>query len=311
MSQAKPTIRQLEYFVAVADLNHFRKAADRLNVSQPTLTSQISALENSLQQSLFERSRHGTQLSVQGRQLLTQARRVLEEMEALVKQASSQENGFDSTYTLGVSPTVGPYYLPYVIPQIHKAHEAFQFYIREKSPTALEDELLHGKLDIILTTQALSSDDFAVTPLFKEEVKLVVPSDHPLAQFDEIEISQLRNQNVLSLDRYHPLHHKVGHLCDSVGAKVLHDYEGTSLDALRQMAVMGMGIAFLPQLYIDSEMKERDELKVVDLSDYKMFRQHTLAWRHTSPNRNLFKNIADEIRTITQHQLGHLISVSD
>jgi len=305
MSQAKPTIRQLEYFVAVADLDHFRKAADRLNVSQPTLTSQISALEKTLQQSLFERSRHGTQLSVQGKQLLSQARRVIEEMEALVKQANSQENGFDSTYTLGVNPTVGPYYLPYVIPKIHKAHESFQLYIREKSPSLLEEELLQGKLDIILTSRALSHSDFAVTPLFEEAVKLVVPSDHPLAQFDEIDISQLRNQNVLSLDRHYPLHHMVNHLCDSVGAKVLHDYEGSSLDALRQMAVMGMGLAFLPQLYIDSEMKERDELKVVNLNDYQMFRQHVLAWRHTSPNRTLFKSIAEEIRTITQQELGH------
>ncbi len=309
MEKFKPTIRQLEYFIAVADFGHFRRAADRLSVSQPTLTSQIAALESSLNQQLFERSRHGTKISVQGRQLLPQARRVVEEMSALVQQASTQESGFDSTYTLGVSGTLGPYYLPFVVPKMSKVHDSLRLYIRERSPNDLEEGLLQGKLDFIIAPQVLRINEVTVMPLFEEEVKLVVPTNHPLACYDSIEMSALAHEQVLSLDRNHPLHHQVNALCNLANAQVLHDFEGSSLDALRQMVIMGMGIAFLPDLYILSELHKPDELKVIRLSDYKMSRRHLVAWRKTSPNRNLFKQFTEELKTITQEKLGHVVSV--
>lgn len=311
MDTLKATIRQLEYFIAVADFGHFRRAAERLNVSQPTLTSQIATLEGNLKQSLFERSRHGTKISVQGRQLVPHARRVVEEMANFIKQATTQESGFDSIYTLGISNTLGPYYLPYVVPQMRKAHESLRLYIRERSPDDLEESLLNGKLDFIIAPQIHRINEFTLMPLFEEEVKLVVPSDHPLAIYDSIPINLLENEHVLSLDRHHPLHHQVNHLCGLVNARVLHDFEGTSLDALRQMVIMGMGIAFLPDLYILSELHRPEELKVIRLEDYKMTRKQTIAWRKTSPNRHLFRKLAEEIKASTRDKLSHMVQVFD
>jgi len=111
MANNTPTLKQLEYFVAIAESKTFRRAAEHIGVSQPTLTSQMYILEKSLQVSLFERSRTGAVLTPVGRDLLNNARQVLEEMKGLVDQAGMIRHGPGGTFRIGVSPTVGPYLL--------------------------------------------------------------------------------------------------------------------------------------------------------------------------------------------------------
>lgn len=302
------TLRQIIYFAAVADCGSFRRAADRLEVTQPTLTAQIAALENTLGSKLFERSRSGSSLSVFGRELLPNARRVLEETQGFRDRASSLAGGTAGTYRLGVTPTLGPYLLPTILPSVHAEYSDLKLYVREAAPSDLEQDLRNAKHDLILTTEPITSREFAIAPLFREPLKLAIAREHRLANKQRINRSDLFGEEVLTIGEHHLFHRQIVELCERIGATVRRDYEGTSLDTLRQMVVMNMGLAFLPALYIRSEIRERDELRIADVQGVRVHRRHALVWRPTSPARVLFRALAERIREIAADRLsGHVM----
>ncbi len=295
MKRSRISIPQLESFVAVAELSSYRRAAERLRTSQPTLTNQILVLEGMMGVRLFERSRAGTLLTAVGRDLLPGARRVLEEVQGLVDQVEATSRGPAGTYRLGVTPTLGPYFLPHVLPAIHRRYSALRLYVREGAPMALEAGLASGDFDLILTALPVEEPRLTVVPLFREPLKLVLPADHPLAKRSRIDRRDLVGESVLTIESHHHFHRQIADLCDRLGAHVRRDYEGTSLDTLRQMVVMGMGVAFLPSLYIRSEIHRPRELRVTSVHGEVIERTHALAWRASSPARTLFGEIAGEL----------------
>lgn len=306
MSQRRPTLRQIEYFVAIAETLSFNRAAQRLGVSQPTLTNQIVSFEEALGLELFERSRSGTVLTALGRELLPTARRVIEEFQGLTDQAESVSRGPAGTYRLGVTPTLGPYLLPHILPALHQRYSSLKLSVREDAPRDLEAGLARGEHDLILTALPVEDRRIIVAPLFKEPLKLVVPAEHRLAGRKVVSRDDLSGESVLTIDEHHHFHKQIEALCSRLGAQLRRDYEGTSLDTLRHMVVMGMGVAFLPALYIQSEMQHRSfELQVAKLRGDAIERTHALAWRTSSPARPLFREIAEEIRGLVETDLGH------
>ncbi|MGR8920407.1 MAG: hydrogen peroxide-inducible genes activator [Gammaproteobacteria bacterium] len=307
MRQPRPTIRQLEYFVAVAECESFRGAAEKLDVSQPTITAQVAGLEKLLNVPLFERSRSGARLSPAGRQLLGGARRVLEELGGLVESADSIANRPGGTYRLGVTPTLGPYVLPHLLPELHRRYPELRLHVREQSPRDLETGLADGVFDLIMSTLPLDTADFYTAALFREPVKLVVAADHPLASRERITVDDLRNADILTIDEHHRFFGQVEQICRRLGARVLREYQGTSLDALRHMTVMGLGHAFLPALYVISEIHDQSQLRVTEIEGEPMFRLHALAWRPASPARGFFQRLAADMRGILSGSLGGTI----
>lgn len=299
-----PSVKQLEYFVAVAEMQSFRRAAERLRISQPTLTAQIAGLEKLLGVQLFERSRAGTMLAPVGRELLPSARRAIEEVQAFVTAADGRRGGPGGTYRIGVTPSLGPYLLPHILPALHQRYAELKLYVREEVARQLEDGLAGGRYDLVVMPLPLVSDEFVVTPLFREPIRLVLPSEHPLAALPVIRGSDLRRQDVLTIEGQNPFNRQVEQLCERFGARVLRDYEGTSLDALRHMVVMGMGLAFLPALYVRSEIHASSALRVADIDGESISRIHALAWRNASPARQFFGQLADDIRAILAERLA-------
>lgn len=300
----RPTLRQLEYFVAVAQAASFRRAAERLRVSQPTITNQILALELAVGVQLFERSRAGTALTVPGRELLPDARNVLEQLQGLLDRAQRIHQGPTGTYRLGVPATLGPYLLPHILPSIHERYAELKLYVREGAPRLLESDLAAGEHDLILSPLPVDEPRLNVVPLFREPLRLVMSSEHRLAGKARIVRSDLVGEAVLSLQEHHHFHRQIEQLCQRLGAHVLRDYEGTSLDALRHMVVMGMGIAFLPALYVRSEIHRPLELRVTTLHDESVLRTHALAWRRSTPMRGLFADVATQIREVALRELA-------
>jgi len=294
----QPSLRQLRYFIAVAEAASFRRAALRLRVSQPTLSTQVAAFESALEVQLFERSQAGSWLTPAGKELLTPARRVVEEFQSLLDRAVSIKRGPTGTHRLGVTPTLGPYLLPVVLPEIHRRFEALKFYVREGAPQTLESDLIAGDHDLILTALPVSAGDLIVAPLFREPLRLIVASDHRFAGRTSVAPDELRDEPVLTLEEHHHFHHQIRELSDRLGARLLRDYEGTSLDTLRQMVVMGVGVAFLPALYVRSEIHESAALHVTQVEGEVIERVHALAWRRSSPAHGLFRTLANDIRDL-------------
>jgi LysR family transcriptional regulator, hydrogen peroxide-inducible genes activator len=306
-----PSINQIRYFVAVAKYLSFRQAAGILGISQPTLTSQINALETTLGLNLFERSRTGTLLSPQGKALLTVAEEVLQSSQRFTEIARDLSEGNVVTYRLGIPPTLGPYLLPFVLPDLHKRKPGLRFYVREGAPSALQHGLLRGEYDLILSPMSGENSQLITQPLFNEPLKFVIPSDHHLAGKAYVRPEEISGEKVLTLEDRHHFHHQVQRICDEIGADLQRDYEGTSLDTLRQMVVMGMGVAFLPGLYIHSELHKPEALHVCEIADMPIERQHSLAWRNTAPGRQTFREIAVIVKNIIETRLSNAVAIID
>lgn len=303
----RPTFRQLEYFVSVSDTLNFRHSAHQLKVSQPTLTAQIATLESNLNVTLFERSRSGTTLSAHGRELLIHAKSLLSSLHSFEEVATNLSDGAATTFRLGVPPTSGPYLLPNVLPDLHATFDELKFYVREDPPRLLVEKLLQGAYDLILTPLPFSVENLTVDPLFSEPLKFVVPAGHELANQPIIKPAMIKGQKVLTIEEQHHFHKQVHDLCHELRAEVLRDFEGTSLDTLRQMVVMGMGVAFLPGLYIHSELHRPEALHVHEISNMPVVREHALIWRNTSPSRVFFRELASQIRDIIDKRLSGVV----
>ena len=151
MNMKRPSIKQLEYFLTVARASGFRSAAEQLGLSQPALTVQIAALEELLGMQLFDRSRAGTLLSPAGRELLPLAREILDHFQQLEDLSVQSQHDMAGTIRLGVSPTIGPYLLPRVLPVLHQRFPYLKLHIQEDVPRKLEAGLEAGDYDLILT----------------------------------------------------------------------------------------------------------------------------------------------------------------
>ena len=278
-----PSLRQLEYLVALADASHFRKAAERVHVSQPTLSGQIKKLEQRLGVSLVERTRHFVHLTPVGKAVADRARGVLREVEDLCDLARTSGSSLGGAIRLGVPQTLGPYLLPQAVPTLHAEYPGLRLYVSEDRPRALERALNEGVFDLLLTTLPARDPNSEEMALFHEPLLVGMARDHPLSGRTSIGSEDLEGQAVLSLGPGHRLYEQVQALCEAFGATLISDYEGTSLDTLRQMVGMGMGISFFPVLYVRSEMDHDQQVVTLPLANDTPRRTIGLVWRGQSP----------------------------
>lgn len=295
------TLRQLNYFVALAEARHYRRAAERIGISQPSLSQQIVGLEAAIGVTLIERGQRGAVLTPQGRTILEQDRRIIDETATLRALAQDAKDGVNGTIRLGSTPTIGPYLLPHVMAKLHSAFPELKVVVREAAPAVLQDELLSGAQDMILTQLPVSSADVEVMRLFREPLKLVMARDHPLVEASSVSDGDLAGLDVLTLSRAYRLHAQVAGLCEELGANLRRDYEGTSLDALRQMTALNMGICFLPALYVRSEVsREMGDVAVRAFRQDRMTRSIGLAWRRRSALLGVIRHMVEVISKVVE-----------
>lgn len=296
MPQILPTLRQLQYLVAIADTRNFRRAAELLDVTQPSLSVQLKVLEGMLGAELAERGRSGVSLTPIGRDVAERSRRIIADVQALADTALGASDGLGGTVKFGAPPTLGPYLLPHVIKRLHKTYPSLRLYIREETPRRLEKELLEGDHDLVVTPLPVSSRELTVERLFREPLYFVCAKDHPLAGRPEVAAKELKGEQVLSLNSKYHLGEQIKGICDDLGAELLRDYEGTSLDTLRLMVGTGLGVSFLPALYVSSEIGARGEVSVSRVTGNQLHRTVGLIWRKAVSSADGYHVIADTIR---------------
>lgn len=293
-----PTLKQLQYLAAVAETRHFRRAAELSHVSQPTLSGQLRALEERLGVQLVERSRSRVVLTPPGREIAARARKVLQDVEEIVALARLGQSPLGGTLRLGVLPTLGPYLLPLILPALHRAYPALKLYVREGVPQALLAGLGEGGFDLLLFPLPVREAEFQVEALFREALWVAVPADHRLAGRSEIEPADLKGETILALEPAHRLHEQVRKVSEQYGARLSLDYEGTSLDALRQMVAMGMGLAFLPALYVRSEVPKDADVVARPMLRAPPMRTIGLVWRRSAAREADYRFLANIARRI-------------
>ena len=151
-----PNLRQLEYLVAIADTRNFRRAAERTHATQPTLSGQLKTLETRLGVKLVERTRSQVMITPVGNQVVSIARRMLADAEEIRMLSASGGKELSGVLRLGLPPTIGPYLLPLMIPNLKKHYPDLKLYVREELPSELMSALADGRHDLVLSLMPAS-----------------------------------------------------------------------------------------------------------------------------------------------------------
>jgi len=290
-----PSIQQLRYLVALTETRHFRRAADACRVTQPTLSAQLKELERKLGVALVERSRSKVIITPTGMAVAGIARRILRELDEIRAVSSSGRAALESTIRVGVVPTLGSYFLPLILPDLHRRHPDLGLYIREGLPRKLLRDLQDGNIDLLFYPMPVGSSDFDGISLFREPIHVALPVDHRLASEAAIAQDMLAGETILALEPDHKLYEQVRAICEDVGADLSHDYEGTSLDTLRQMVAMGMGLSLLPALYVKSEVARETLVVARPFARRSPSRTIGMVWRSGTAREAGYRKLAVDI----------------
>jgi LysR family hydrogen peroxide-inducible transcriptional activator len=299
-----PTLRQLEYLVAVADTRHFGRAAERVHVTQPTLSEQLRALEQRLGVQLVERSRSNVVVTPLGFEVVEIARRMLRDTQRIRDITGHVGSGMGGVVRLGLPFTIGPYLLPRVVPHLHALYPHLKLYAREELPHILPRGLAEGLHDVIVAPLPITQTGFREAILFEEPLHLAVPVDHELARREEIKIHDLAGVDLLALGPGHQLRDLVVNLAAESGANLRFDYEGTSLDTLREMMATGLGVSILPGLYVRSVVRNDPRFQTYDIGRRGLKRTIGMLWRKTKNPQPNFERLADLFREAFEQEFA-------
>ncbi len=202
MNEARPSVRQLEYLVALAETLNFGRAAERCLVSQPALSTQIRTLEQLLGAPLFERDRRRVLPTATGLRAAGQARDVLQRIDALVEGAR-HSHPLSGELRLGVIPTIAPYVLPRVVPRLTRRFPDLRLQLREDETARLVEQLERGTLDLLLVALEAPLGANQTLELYRDSFVLIAPQDHRLAVQRTVRETDLAGRDLLLLEEGH------------------------------------------------------------------------------------------------------------
>ena len=297
-------LRDLKYLVALADYQHFSKAAEACFVSQPTLSTQIKKLESLLDVQLVERNPRQVLLTAVGAQIAARARLVLAEVDAIRDLARLSKEPDAGTMTLGVFPTLGPYWLPHVVPRIVARFPKLKLRLVEEKTETLIELLASGKIDLAVLAQPVMHEHFDSAALFDESFVLAVPNAHALAGKKRVNITDLAPHPLLLLADGHCLREQALSVCALAGTGEIDGFRATSLETLRQMVAAGVGATLLPSLSTLPPVASNPALTLVPFSAPQPMRSIALFWRHSSARAPFFKKLAPFLGSVPEDALA-------
>jgi LysR family hydrogen peroxide-inducible transcriptional activator len=291
------TLQELKYLVALADHGHFGRAAEACFITQSTLSTQIKKLEEFLGVTLFDRSLKRITPTPIGREILAAARTVVAEAERIRALARHAHDPMARSLHLGVIPTLAPYYLPHVLMPVHRAYPGLRLLLREELTPQLVVHLADGSLDAALLALPVDDDAFAVEPLFHEPFFAALPAGHPLAAAETVRIDDLVRENLLLLDEGHCLREQALEVCGSA-AQAREEVRATSLETLRQMVGMGLGVTLMPALAVDAGPRQiKRALVTRPFRPPAPGRTIALVWRRRAPFPETFERLAQTLKS--------------
>jgi len=287
----RPSVRQLETVVALAEHLNFRRAAEATFTSQPALSLQLQQLERMLGTRLFERDRRRVLLTPAGEELVPHARAALLAIDGFVDTARGVQDPLAGTLRLGVIPTVAPHVLPPLMAPFRRRFPKLRLLLREAQTAVLVSEVQEGKLDLALLALEADLGRLATRGLYADPFVLVVPASHALAGKTSARLQDLREAEVLLLEDGHCLRDQALSICRRSGAHELGDFRASSLNTLVRMVAGGTGVTLLPSIALATEVRAQDRLVALPL-DSRPARTIGLAWRAASARTKLFDALA-------------------
>ena len=259
------TITQLQYVLAVAEHQNFTRAAQKVFVTQPTLSMQIQKLEEELDIQIFDRSKKPIQLTETGRKIVNQARNIVNESERIQDIVDQQKGFIGGEFRLGVIPTIMPTLLPMFLTNFIKKYPKVKLKIEELNTEAIIEKLKEGHLDAALAATPLELPGIKEQVLYYEPFVAFIPDGHRLAKHDKLDVEDLDVDDMLLLEDGHCFKDGILNLC-----KASRNYEGDnfqlesgSFETLIKLSNEGLGMTLLPYLHtLDLRESDKSKLKM-------------------------------------------------
>jgi LysR family hydrogen peroxide-inducible transcriptional activator len=288
-------LRDLEYLVALDEEGHFARAAQRCFVSQPTLSGQLKKLEEELGVLLVERSSRQVVMTEVGRATAAQARKVLAGAREIKGIAESFHDPMAGALQVGLIPTVAPYLLPLLMPQLKTAYPDLKLWLHEQQTHVLMERLRRAELDLLILALPVPAHDFEELELFREPFQLAVPRTDPLAKRGHAQLSDLNEREVMLLEEGHCLREHALDVCFSAGASEYGAFHATSLETLRHMVGEGMGITLMPQLAVPRRTTKSDAVRYLRFEPPVPSRRIGMLYRKGSYRAETFSRVGAEV----------------
>jgi LysR family hydrogen peroxide-inducible transcriptional activator len=288
--------RALQYFVKLAELKHFSKAANACFVSQPTLSTQIAKLEDELGVSLVERAPRQIMLTPIGEDIAHRAKHILRDIEHMKDAARRSRDPEKGNIKLGIFPTLAPYLLPHVIPVLREKYPDLRLQLAEEKTEDILNMLDQGRLDAGLLALPVEDHGMEMEVLFEEPFVTAMPASHPLTGKKTICLKDLEGEELLLLEEGHCLRQHALAVCALAGAHERVDFHATSMETLRQMVAANAGVTLMPVLSVKPPIPATDNIALRSFEPPAPSRTIVLVWRSSSPLGGFLRKLADSLK---------------
>ena len=295
MTTYLPTLKQLQYLVALHDHGHFSRAAESCFITQSTLSASLRELESLLGKTLVERTRRVVRFTPLGLRIVAKARRILHEAEELADMAHAERPPLTGDLRMGVIPTIAPFLLPTLLPQLRAQWPNLKLYLREETSQAACDSLQRGQLDCVLLAMPFACGDVDVEELFDDDLLVAFPgSERP----DEgaVAPAEIAEGRLLLLEDGHCLKDHALSACNRPELRASAMMMGTSLHTLVQMVDNGLGVTMVPRMAVDAGVLTGTAVTAHRLDTDHASRRIALIWRRGSPRVEEFHLLAAALR---------------
>ena len=296
MSTYLPTLKQLQYLVALRDIGHFGRAAEACFVTQSTLSSGIRELETLIGVTLVERTRRVVRFTPLGERIADKARRVLREADELGDMARAAGKPLSGEMRMSVIPTVAPFMLPRILPRLRHDYPELKLYLREEASAAACEGLHGGRTDCVLLALPYACGEVEAARLFDDRLFLAFPRGEIVAPEGGVRPGDIDERRLLLLEDGHCLKDHALAACNRPEIRAEATMLGTSLHTIVQMVDNGLGVTILPGMALASGILEGTQVDSAPLTADSATRTIALVWRRGSPREKDFRLLAEVLR---------------
>ncbi|MFC3713746.1 hydrogen peroxide-inducible genes activator [Sphingoaurantiacus capsulatus] len=290
-----PTLKQLQYLIALHQHGHFGRAADACFVTQSTLSSGLRELETLLGATLVERTRRVVRFTPLGERVVAKAYRVLHEAEELAEAVRASAKPLSGELRLGVIPTIAPFFLPRVLPTLRREYPDLKLYLREETSGMACEALARGLLDCVLLALPYGCGDITKAVLFEDSFYVAFHKEEPVEGEPNVPPAAIDEARLLLLEDGHCLKDQVLSACNRPELRAEAAILGTSLHTLVQMVDNKLGLTLLPKMALDAGILNGTDVIARPLEAQHAYRDIALVWRTSSPRGEEFRMLAQAL----------------
>lgn len=292
MTTYLPTLKQLQYLVALRDAGHFGRAAESCYVTQSTLSAGIRELETLIGVTLVERTRRVVRFTPLGESIVGKARKVLREADELGDMARAAGRPLSGEMRMSVIPTIAPFMLPRILPRLRKDYPELKLFLREEPSAAACEALHHGRADCVLLALPYACGDVEIETLFEDRLFVAFPEDEAKRGSGPVVADDIDEARLLLLEDGHCLKDHALSACNHPELRGQATMLGTSLHTIVQMVDNGLGVTMLPEMAIDAGILDNTTIDARALDAENAKRRIALVWRKASPRERDFRLLA-------------------